>query len=96
MAEWDLTLSGGGAPLKHLRPGALYRLPLPKTKLEAPVPDIKGTKGYGIVELTGDTLKLAYDLEKEKRPKDFKGEKGFYFELKKEKGKGATAWSMSV
>ena len=39
MAEWELTLSGGGAPLKHLRPGALYRLPLPKTKLEAPVPD---------------------------------------------------------
>ena len=29
----------GGAPLRHLRPGALYRLPLPKTKLEAPVPD---------------------------------------------------------
>ena len=39
MAEWDLALTGGGAALKHLRPGALYRLPLPKTKLEAPVPD---------------------------------------------------------
>jgi hypothetical protein len=39
MAEWDLALTGGGAPVKHLRPGALYRLPLPKTKLEAPVPD---------------------------------------------------------
>jgi hypothetical protein len=38
MAEWDLTLSG--APeLRHLSPGALYRLPLPKTKLLAPVPD---------------------------------------------------------
>jgi hypothetical protein len=39
MAQWDLTVAGGGAPLRHLRPGALYRLPLPKTKLEAPVPD---------------------------------------------------------
>ncbi len=39
MAEWDLTLAGGGAPLRHLRPAALYRLPIPKTKLEAPVPD---------------------------------------------------------
>ena len=27
------------AAASHLRPGALYRLPLPKTKLEAPVPD---------------------------------------------------------
>jgi hypothetical protein len=26
-------------PLRHLRPGALYRLPFPRTKLEAPVPD---------------------------------------------------------
>jgi len=39
MAEWDLAVAGGGSPLRHLRPGALYRLPLPKTKLEAPVPD---------------------------------------------------------
>ena len=34
-----LTLSGAGAPLRHLRPGALYKLPFPRTKLEAPVPD---------------------------------------------------------
>jgi hypothetical protein len=39
MAEWRLVLSGAGAPLNHLRPGALYRLPFPRTKLEAPVPD---------------------------------------------------------
>ena len=39
MAEWNLALSGAGAPLRHLRPGALYRLPFPRTKLEAPVPD---------------------------------------------------------
>src|SRR4051812_108708 len=39
MAVWDLSIAGGGPALRHLRPGALYRLPLPKTKLEAPVPD---------------------------------------------------------
>jgi hypothetical protein len=38
MAEWDLTLSGA-SELRHLSPGLLYRLPLPKTKLVAPVPD---------------------------------------------------------
>src|SRR3954469_4938049 len=39
MAEWELTLSGDAEPLRHLKPNALYRLPLPKTKLEAPLPD---------------------------------------------------------
>ena len=39
MAEWELTLNGAGPPMRHLRPSALYRLPLPRTKLEAPVPD---------------------------------------------------------
>jgi hypothetical protein len=39
MAEWDLTVSGAGTPLRHLRPRTLYRLPVPRTKLEAPVPD---------------------------------------------------------
>src|SRR6201999_277201 len=39
MAEWELTLAGDDAPLRHLRPALLYHLPLPKTKLEAPVPD---------------------------------------------------------
>lgn len=39
MAVWDLELTGSGPPLRHLRPKALYRLPLPRTKLEAPVPD---------------------------------------------------------
>ena len=45
----------------------------------------KGTKAQGIVEAKGDTVKLAYSIEKDKRPKDFKGEKDFYFELKKAK-----------
>jgi hypothetical protein len=39
MASWELTLSGDEPPLRHLRPSALYRLPLPRTKLEAPLPD---------------------------------------------------------
>jgi hypothetical protein len=38
MAEWDVALTGE-PPLRHLRPAALYRFPLPRTKLEAPVPD---------------------------------------------------------
>jgi uncharacterized protein (TIGR03067 family) len=43
----------------------------------------KGTKAWGIVEVKGETLKLAYALEKEKRPKGFEGKDGFYFEFKK-------------
>jgi len=39
MAEWELSIAGGEVPLRHLRPSALYRLPFPRTKLEAPVPD---------------------------------------------------------
>lgn len=47
----------------------------------------KGAKAVGIVELKGGVLKVAYSLDKEKRPKDFDGKTGYYFELKKEKGK---------
>jgi uncharacterized protein (TIGR03067 family) len=47
----------------------------------------KGTPAVGIVELKGDVLKLAYSLDKDKRPKDFDGKAGFYMELKKEKKK---------
>lgn len=47
----------------------------------------KGSKAMGIVEVKGNTLKLAYSLEKDKRPKDFDGKTGFLFELKKEKAK---------
>ena len=53
--------------------------------LEAPFDGLKGSKGYGIVEAKGDIVKLAYSTEKDKRPKDFDGKEGFYFELKKEK-----------
>jgi uncharacterized protein (TIGR03067 family) len=45
----------------------------------------KGTRALGIIEVKGDTVKLAYSVEKDKRPKDFKGDKDFYFELKKTK-----------
>lgn len=55
--------------------------------VESPIPDAKGSKGYGIIEAKGDTLKLAYSLDKDERPKDFAGKKGFAFEFKKEKAK---------
>jgi hypothetical protein len=38
-AAWELTLAGADPPLRHLRPQLLYRTPVPRTKLEAPVPD---------------------------------------------------------
>jgi hypothetical protein len=37
-ASWDLSVTGG-PPLRPLRPAALYRAPLPRTKLAASVPD---------------------------------------------------------
>jgi uncharacterized protein (TIGR03067 family) len=45
----------------------------------------KGAKAIGIFEFKDDVLKLAYSLDKEKRPKDFDGKAGFLFELKKAK-----------
>ncbi|MFM8271320.1 MAG: TIGR03067 domain-containing protein [Gemmata sp.] len=45
----------------------------------------KGTKALGVVEIKGDTVRLAYSLEKDKRSTDFDGKTGFYFELKKAK-----------
>jgi hypothetical protein len=38
-AEWELEPAGGEPPLRPLRPAALYRTPVPRTKLEAPLPD---------------------------------------------------------
>ena len=38
-ARWDLDISGGQPPLRPLLPPVLYRAPLPRTKLEVPVPD---------------------------------------------------------
>lgn len=45
----------------------------------------KGSKAAGIIEAKDDTLKLAYTMEKDKRPKGFDGKEGFHFELKKAK-----------
>jgi uncharacterized protein (TIGR03067 family) len=45
----------------------------------------KGAKAEGIVELKGDLLKLAYSMDKDKRPKNFEGKEGNVFELKKAK-----------
>jgi uncharacterized protein (TIGR03067 family) len=45
----------------------------------------KGAKAEGIVELKGEVLKLAYSIEKGKRPKNFDGKEGFMFEFKKAK-----------
>lgn len=45
----------------------------------------KGTIAVGIVEVKGDTLKLAYSLDKEKRPKNFDAKEGYFIELKKAK-----------
>jgi uncharacterized protein (TIGR03067 family) len=45
----------------------------------------KGSKAYGIVELKDGMLKLAYAMEKDKRPKNFEGKDGMMFEFKKAK-----------
>jgi uncharacterized protein (TIGR03067 family) len=65
-----------------------YKLP-PKTRptaidmeiLEGPEGTV-GAKALGIVERTGDTLKLAYLLEKDRRPKSFEGNDGMLFIFK--------------
>src|SRR5215472_5892703 len=46
-AHWDLSITTGQPPLHPLRPAALYRAPLPRTKVVAVVPDglISGTLG---------------------------------------------------
>ena len=38
-ARWDLAIAGEQPPLRPLRPRVLYRAPVPRTKLEATVPD---------------------------------------------------------
>jgi hypothetical protein len=55
--QWDLAVTADGPPLRHLRPAPLYRSPLPRTKLEAPVPhgSVSGTLRVSgtAVELSG-------------------------------------------
>ena len=55
-AHWDLAVTGGQPPLRPLRPAALYRAPLPRTKLEASVPDGLVT---GVLEIDGRTVAVS-------------------------------------
>jgi hypothetical protein len=55
-ARWDLAIAGGQPPLRPLRPPALYRAPLPRTKLEATVPDGQVT---GLVEVGDHTVSVS-------------------------------------
>ncbi len=48
--RWDLAIIGGQPPLRPLRPPVLYRAPLPRTKLEASVPDGQVT---GMLDIGG-------------------------------------------
>ncbi len=49
-ARWDLAITGDQPPLRPLRPAVLYQAPLPRTKLEATVPDGQVT---GMLEVDG-------------------------------------------
>ena len=53
-AAWDLTIATGETPLRPLRPAVLERMPLPRTKLVASVPDglVSGTLTAGGQQLT--------------------------------------------
>lgn len=50
----------------------------------AAMPDAKGMKAKGIVEIKGDEMKLAYYPYEDKRPEKFDDDKAFTFTLKKE------------
>jgi hypothetical protein len=55
-ARWDLAITGGQAPLRPLRPPVLYRAPLPRTKLEATVPDGQVT---GMLDVDGRRVSVS-------------------------------------
>lgn len=55
LAAWQLRFQGGEPELRHLEPGWLYRMPLPRTKLTSPTP---ATRFTGTIELPGRTLTL--------------------------------------
>jgi uncharacterized protein (TIGR03067 family) len=54
---------------------------------EGPVPEVKGSKAKGIVEVKGDEFKICYEPMGGDRPTKFDGEKFYSFTLKKEKAK---------
>jgi hypothetical protein len=55
-ARWDLEITAGPPPLRPLRPALLYSAPLPRTKLEASVPD-----GHvsGLLEVGGQRVDVS-------------------------------------
>ena len=55
-ARWDLAIAGGQPPLRPLRPPVLYRAPLPRTKLEAVVPDGQVT---GMLQVDGREVSVS-------------------------------------
>lgn len=55
-AAWSLAVAGAEPPFRHLSPAALYRAPLPRTKLEAPRPDAVAS---GVVRVDGRRLEVA-------------------------------------
>jgi hypothetical protein len=55
-ARWDLAITGRHPPLRPLRPPVLYRAPLPRTKLEAIVPDGQVT---GMLEIDGRAVSVS-------------------------------------
>jgi hypothetical protein len=55
-ASWSLRFSPQAPELRHLAPGVLYRLPLPRTKLTSPAP---AARFDGVVEVEGrDAIEL--------------------------------------
>jgi hypothetical protein len=55
-ARWDLSVTGGQPPLRPLRPPILYRTPLPRTKVEATVPDGQVT---GLLDVDGRRVSVS-------------------------------------
>ena len=55
-ARWDLAITGGQPSLRPLRPQVLYRAPLPRTKLEATVPDGQVT---GMLQIDGRNVTVS-------------------------------------
>lgn len=55
-ARWDLDISSEQPPLRPLRPAVLYRAPVPRTKLEATVPDGIAT---GAIEAGGQRVEVS-------------------------------------
>jgi hypothetical protein len=55
-ARWELAITEGQPPVRPLRPAVLYRAPLPRTKLEASVPDGLVT---GVLEVNGHRVGVA-------------------------------------